>query len=48
MKKLKAAVIGCGNISVMHLDYVKVLKIQKIISGIYNNNDTRDWYAGCV
>ncbi len=26
----------------------EALKIQKIISGIYNNNDTRDWYAGCV
>ena len=26
----------------------EALKIQKIISGIYNNNDTRDYYAGCV
>ena len=26
----------------------EALKIQKIICDIYNNNDTRDWYAGCV
>ena len=25
MKKLKAAVIGCGNISVMHLDSIRAL-----------------------
>lgn len=121
MEKIRAAVIGCGNISVMHSDSIaaldeaelvavcdvkkeraeaaakiyietvkkqpqrivsytggksywgtqhavqidqfyraaagleplqisgrEALKIQKIISDIYNNNDTRDWYVGCL
>lgn len=75
MEKIRAAVIGCGNISVMHSDsiaaldeaelvavcdvkkeraeaaakiYIETVKIQKIISDIYNNNDTRDWYVGCL
>jgi len=42
MQKIKAAVIG-------RVDSIReALKIQKIICDIYNNNETRDWYAGQV
>ena len=32
MKKIKTAVIGCGNISVMHLDSIKSLDICDLVA----------------
>lgn len=49
MDKIRAAVIGCGHISVMHLDTIIALDEAELVSvcDIYENDDQKDsWHAG--